>query len=149
MIRRSFAFAVFALLPFAGACDEYLFEQGYTGTYDLSWVNGRRVPAIVLESTTAKSTYRAEISFGTLHLRRDDTFSIDFELRETENGTVTRSTRGYSGTYDRYDRDLYLYFVDPATNRDRTLSGFVRDGYVEILVSGVLEGQVLQYGFER
>lgn len=149
MTRRALIAEAVALLSLATACDADLFGPSYRGDYDMHWVNGDRVPAIVFESSKLTSAYRIEITSGTLHLRRDHTFSMHLELRETGNGTVYRTTQGYTGSYGRSGRDLYLYYVDPLTNRERTLSGFVRSYYVEILLPGVVDGQILQCGFEK
>lgn len=149
MTRKLLGAVLLAIVPLSSACEIDIFASYPSGTYDMRWVNGRRVPAVVFESTNPGTFYRVELSYGTLHLRRDDTFSLDFEVRETDTKGVSRTTHGYSGSYEIDGPDLYLYFVDPVTNRDRTLSGFVRDGYVEVLIAGIVDRQLLQCGFER
>ena len=149
MKRRIVAMAVFAMGSVVTGCGYDVFGPSYYGSYDLRWVNGREVPATVYETRGAGTSYRADISYGTLHLRHDGTFSMDVELRETDSRGVHVSTQGYSGTYERDGPDLFLYYIDPFTNRDGTLSGFVRDGYVEVLLAGIVDGQILQCGFER
>jgi hypothetical protein len=150
--RRSLFHALcLAALPLAlTACGaDELFGPETTGNYAMTWVNGTRVPATVYTNTKPGSSYRMEVASGTLHLRHDDTFSLHLEIREFDGTSSVRSTQGYSGSYHRDGRDLFFYFVDPVTGRQRTLSGFVRDGYAEVLLGGLLDGQILQCGFEK
>ena len=141
--------ALASLTLVSGCAVELLVTPLYGGVYDLQRVDGFDVPAIVFESSAAGGSRRVEVSYGTLRLRDDNTFSLDYELSEWTNGVASRSTHGYSGTYHLRESDLFLYFVDPFTDRDRTLSGFVRDGYAEVEIDGVVDGQVLQFGFKR
>ncbi|HVT38282.1 MAG TPA: hypothetical protein VHE78_04535, partial [Gemmatimonadaceae bacterium] len=110
MLRRTVLVPALASLTLVSGCAvDGLVGPAYGGVYDLQWVNGFSVPATVIES----GGFRVEVTYGTLHLRRDGTFSLDYGLREWDNGVVTRFSYGYSGTYDMNGRDLFLYFVDP------------------------------------
>jgi hypothetical protein len=147
MLRRTVLVPALASLTLVSGCAvDVLLAPAYGGVYDLQWVNGFSVPATVVESG---SSFRVEVTYGTLHLRGDGTFSLDYGLQQWDNGVVTRSSYGYSGSYDITDRDLFLNFVDPSTGQDRSLSGFVRDGYAEVQVDGVVDRQSLQFGFQR
>ena len=149
MVPRSLMVPALSSLVLVSACGYDALGPSYRGDYDLQSVNGQSVPATVYESSTSSSSFSVEVTFGALHLHGDNTFSLDFDLSQWDNGAVTRSTHGFSGTYDLSGGDLYLYFIDPNTNRDRTLSGFVRDRYAEVTIDGVIDGQLLRYAFSR
>ena len=149
MKRWTLAMMVLSLVLGVTGCVSDQFGPSYFGSYDLRSVNGLDVPATVYLSSGQGGSYRLEVTYGALHLHGDGTYSMDVDLRETTAKGVVTSSQGYSGTYERVDSDLYLYLVDPVTNRDVTLSGFVRSGYVEVLLGDIVNGQMMRFGFER
>jgi hypothetical protein len=150
MRRRSMrAVPAFALLLAVSGCVVEVLGLTLYGPYDLAWANGRGVPAAVYFETTTTGSYTLEVVSGTLDLHHDGTFSLNVGIRETDHGVVSRWTEAYGGDWQQSGRDVYLYYVDPGTNRDQTISGVVRDGSVELLVSGIVTGAAVQLGFER
>jgi hypothetical protein len=76
------------------ACD--IIGGGHTGTYVLKTVNGKSLPAAIIEIV---GTYKLEITAGSVTLNEDKTFSASITFRETEGTTVRTQTETDSGTY--------------------------------------------------
>jgi hypothetical protein len=80
------------------------------GTYELTSVNGDRIPAVVYQETG----YRLEVLSAAFTLEDDGTYSEAGIIRETINGqTATRSSESY-GYYDYYNGELTF---DESTGR--------------------------------
>ena len=80
------------------------------GTYELTSVNGVRIPAVVYQ----EPGYRLEVLSAAFTLEDDGTYSEAGILRETINGnTATRSSESY-GYYDYYNGELTF---DESTGR--------------------------------
>ena len=80
------------------------------GTYELTDVNGARVPAVVYQ----EPGYRLEVLSAAFTLEDDGTYSEAGIIRETVNGqTSTRSSESY-GYYDYYNGELTF---DESTGR--------------------------------
>ncbi|GBD33206.1 hypothetical protein HRbin33_02187 [bacterium HR33] len=92
--RTLFAAGFAALSVLLSGCD--IFGGGHTGTYVLKTVNGKPLPAVILEII---GTYKAEITAGSVTLNEDNTFSASITFRETEGSTVRTQTETDSGTY--------------------------------------------------
>lgn len=138
-----------ALLMVLSGCGVDVFGPSFHGSYDLVWANGRGVPAAVYSETSPAGLYTLEVTYGTLDLHRDGTFLLNVGMREADRGVVSRWTEVYAGDWERAGRDVYLYWTDPVTRREQTISGFIGDSHVDILVAGIVPGAAVQLGFER
>ncbi len=93
MVRRVLvACLVFGL----GACgDDSVSPADVAGTYTLLSVDGGGLPAVIEESTD----FLLEFTAGSATLNADLTCSLSFDLRETDQGTVTTDTLVSACTY--------------------------------------------------
>jgi len=143
------ATAVLALLGATTGCAYDVFGPSAAGTYDLTWANGRFVPAVVYREATPGYWYTLEVTSGTLDLFHHGRFSLQVRMRETDGDLVTTWTQVYTGDWERDGRDVWLYYVDPVSDRELVLSGFLSGGYLEVPVTGILSGEAVLLGFER
>lgn len=121
MLRSPRLVAVTLALASATAlsgCD--VFGGGHTGTYTLKTVNGKSLPAVLIEVT---GSYKLEITGGSVTLNEDNTFSGSISFRETEGTTITTSTERDQGTYSKSGN--LITFNSPGTGSSftGTLSG--------------------------
>jgi hypothetical protein len=104
------AFASVAILSSCAALDSISNGGLVRGTYELTSVNGDRVPAVVYQ----EPGYRLEVINAEFTLEDDGTYSEGGIIRETVNGqTSTRSSSSY-GYYDNYNGELTF---DESTGR--------------------------------
>lgn len=135
---------------FLTGCSDTVFGPAARGTYDLYRVNGRRAPATVYEEVNRGTVvYALKVENGDLTLRGDGSFFLRMEIEEFDEGIRVRSTEGYAGQWEEEFGEIFFYFVDPVTGRNRTLSGTLRDYRVDVLVPGLVSGQQLALSFER
>jgi hypothetical protein len=107
---RALAAASLALLTSCTALDSITSAGRVRGTYELTNVNGTRVPAVVYQ----EPGYRLEVLSAAFTLEDDGTYSEAGIVRETIDGqTATRSSESY-GYYDLYNGELTF---DESTGR--------------------------------
>ena len=95
MVRRVLvACLVFGLV----ACgDDSVSPADVAGTYTLLSVDGEGLPAILSEDESIGNLI--EVTAGSATLNQDLTCSLSFDLRETDQGTVTTDTLVSACTY--------------------------------------------------
>jgi hypothetical protein len=104
------ALASLVILSSCTALDAISSGGSIRGTYDLEYVNGARVPAIVYQ----EPGYRLDVLSAAFTLEDDGTYSEAGIVRETINGqTSTRSSESY-GYYDYYNGEITF---DESTGR--------------------------------
>ena len=86
--RVLFAFCVFGLAA-CGDLGTVSRPPSFVGTYTLQSINGEGLPWVSLQIGT---TFRLEITAGSLTLNEDMTCSDSISFRETDNGNVTTTT---------------------------------------------------------
>ncbi len=121
--RRLLAVGAMTSAALLSGCDidiSDIFGDGVSGTYNLKTVNGKSLPAVIVEVTGA---YKLEITAGSVTLNEDNTFSASITFRETEGTTVTTQTETDSGTYSVSGSTIT--FTSPGTGSafTGTLSG--------------------------
>jgi len=96
------ALAAAAVLSSCSAIDVIANAGRLNGTYELQYVNGSRVPALLYQ----EPGYRLEVLNANFTLETDGTYTEAGILRETVNGiSSTRSSSSY-GYYDYYNGEL-------------------------------------------
>lgn len=114
MIRRiksaAVALASLALLSSCSALDSITSGGLVRGTYELTTVNGARVPAVVYQ----EPGYRLEVVNAEFTLEDDGTYSEGGLVRETINGQTTTSASSSYGYYEYYNGELTF---DESTGR--------------------------------
>jgi hypothetical protein len=104
------ALAALVILSSCSALDAISSGGVLRGTYELTNVNGTRVPAVVYQ----EPGYRLEVLSAAFTLEDDGTYSEAGIVRETINGqSETRSSESY-GYYDYYNGELTF---DESTGR--------------------------------
>ncbi|MEO8194951.1 MAG: hypothetical protein ABI681_13955 [Gemmatimonadales bacterium] len=98
----SVALAALTILSSCNALDAISSAGRVRGTYELTNVNGSRVPAVVYQ----EPGYRLEVLNAAFTLEDDGSYTEAGIVRETVNGqTSTRSSSSY-GYYDYYNGEL-------------------------------------------
>jgi hypothetical protein len=104
------ALASLVILSSCTALDAISSGGSIRGTYDLEYVNGARVPAIVYQ----EPGYRLDVLSAAFTLEDDGTYSEAGIVRETsKRQTSTRSSESY-GYYDYYNGEITF---DESTGR--------------------------------
>lgn len=106
MMRRiksaGLALASLAILSSCSTLDSITGSGQVRGTYELTDVNGTRVPAVVYQ----EPGYRLEVLNAAFTLEDDGSYTEAGIVRETINGQAfTRSSESY-GYYDYFDGEL-------------------------------------------
>jgi hypothetical protein len=132
----------------SSGCSDVFGPWGSEGFYDLRSANGDRVPAVVFERY-GNDPLVVTMLGGELHLRRDDSFRLDIDYVEHENGTEFRYTQGVSG-YWEWDGDaIWLDYIDPQTGEWESLAANRHHDALEIVIPGVLRGTSIRTVFRR
>ena len=98
----SLALAAVAVLSSCSAIDAIANSGRLNATYELTTVNGVRIPAVIYQ----EPGYRVEVLNANFTLEEDGTYTEAGILRETfdgESSTVSSSTYGY---YEYYDGEI-------------------------------------------
>jgi hypothetical protein len=130
--RRLFVVGFLAL--FAAACDEPFSPYWDRGTYDLTYANNRRVPALVSQGPGGSYT---EVTGGALTLRRDHSYQLIVDVRVVENGRVYDYSKVFAGEYENEDRTIYLTWFDAGSSYPRLIVANWRGGRIELVVPRV------------
>ncbi len=100
--QMSFALASVFILSSCNAIDSIANSGRVDGTYELTSINGDRVPSVVYQ----EPGYRVEVLNANFTLEDNGTYTEAGIIRETVNGvSTTRSTSTY-GYYDYYNGEL-------------------------------------------
>lgn len=119
------------------------------GTYDLVYANNRTVPSTVYASSAAGRVSRVDVVAGTLTLRRDDSYQLLVQVRESNDGQDVDVTYAYAGHFDHDGRMLYLGYFDPASSSYDEIAATWRDGSVELVLPDVAAGRGVLMRFLR
>jgi|GEM_PF-3670131 len=130
--RRVFLLGFLAL--FTAACDEPFSPYWDRGTYDLTYANNYRVPAVVSSGPGGSYT---EVTGGSLTLRRDHSYQLVVDIRAVEDGRVYQYSKVYAGEYESEDRRIYLTWYDAGSSYPRVIVANWRGGRIELVVPRV------------
>ena len=79
------------------------------GTWNLVTVNGSPLPFIIVQ---VQPSYKLELLSDRFVVNADGTYSETFSYRETDNGTVTTTTDGDTGTWTQSNAALTITASD-------------------------------------
>ncbi len=100
--QTSFALASVLILSSCNALDAIANSGRVDGTYELTEINGDRVPSIVHQ----EPGYRVEVLNANFTLEDDGTYTEAGIIRETVNGVSTTRSTSTFGYYEYYDGEL-------------------------------------------
>lgn len=98
------AIALLALVAVVGCGKDSSGPKTLPGTYPLRSVDGRNLPAMVLQSPG----YSLEVTDGTITLNANGTFTDSYSFRENDGGTVTNVTIPCAGTWSQSGNSITL-----------------------------------------
>ena len=130
-MRRIAAVLAAGLLVVAGCSDSSgpSGEGDINGTYTLRTVNGQNLPFPVLVVGT---TYRLEVTSGSLTISGNGSYSSQISLRETEGANVVTETQGTTGTWTRTNNAISFRDNEDGT----TLSGSISQNTITFVEDG-------------
>ena len=100
-----FALAAITVLSSCSAIDAIGSAGRTRGTFELTNVNGVRVPAVIY----SEPGYRVEVLNANFTLEDDGTYTEAGIVRETVNGSSSTSSSSSYGTYDYYNGQITFY----------------------------------------
>jgi hypothetical protein len=101
----SIALAALAVLSSCSAIDAISSAGRTRGTFELTTVNGTRVPAVIY----SEPGYRVEVLNANFTLEGDGTYTEAGIVREVVNGSASTSSSSSYGTYDYYNGEITFY----------------------------------------
>ena len=101
----SFALAALAVLSGCSAIDAISSAGRTRGTFELTNVNGTRIPAVIY----SEPGYRVEVLNANFTLEDDGTYTEAGIVREVVNGSASTSSSSSYGTYDYYNGQVTFY----------------------------------------
>ena len=101
----SFALAALAVLSSCSAIDAISSAGRTRGTFELTNVNGTRIPAVIY----SEPGYRVEVLNANFTLEDDGTYTEAGIVREVVNGSASTSSSSSYGTYDYYNGQVTFY----------------------------------------
>jgi len=103
-MRKSIGLLI-ALLGLACGSDKMVGPESVAGNYSLKTVNGLALPFVVIQSGRES----LEVTSGALSVNGDNSYVLTFDLRETQDATVTIETTTEEGTYHRSGNALSFH----------------------------------------
>ena len=100
-----FALAALTVLSSCSALDAISSAGRTRGTFELTNVNGVRVPAVIY----SEPGYRVEVLNANFTLEDDGSYTEAGIVRETVNGSSSTSSSSSYGTYDYYNGQITFY----------------------------------------
>ncbi len=100
-------------------------DASYLGAYTLESVNGKAVPAVILQTPTEKE----EVTSGKLSLNSDGTYRATFNIRVTIGATVDNATSSSVGVWTQANNAFSLR----DTSDESTMSGAYANGRLTLL----------------
>ena len=101
----SIALTALAVLSSCSAIDAISSAGRTRGTFELTTVNGTRVPAVIY----SEPGYRVEVLNANFTLEDDGSYTEAGIVRETVNGSSSTSSSSSYGTYDYYNGEVTFY----------------------------------------
>lgn len=99
------ALTALAVLSSCSAIDAISSAGRTRGTFELTTVNGTRVPAVIY----SEPGYRVEVLNANFTLEDDGSYTEAGIVRETINGSSSTSSSSSYGTYDYYNGEVTFY----------------------------------------
>ena len=99
------ALTALAVLSSCSAIDAISTAGRTRGTFELTTVNGTRVPAVIY----SEPGYRVEVLNANFTLEDDGTYTEAGIVREVVNGSASTSSSSSYGTYDYYNGEITFY----------------------------------------
>ena len=91
------------------------------GTYSLTTVDGQVLPFTVIDL----GAYQAKLASGTLSLRADGSYSMQFGIRIEDSGNVRTAANSDDGLWNVNDKAITLASTRGDISRTGTVSGSV------------------------
>lgn len=127
------------------ACDDPFSPYWDHGTYNLWSANNRPLPAVVSVGPVGSFT---EVVGGSLTLRRDHSYQLLLDVRDSAAGRTYEYAKVFAGTYEHEDRTIYLSYYDAGASYPHVLVATWRGGRIELVVPRVdgYEGVLCLFG---
>ena len=108
-----------------------------SGTYNLTTVDGRTLPFTALDL----GAYQAKLVSGTLTLRSDGTYGLQFGIRIEDSGNVRTAADSDGGLWNVNEKAITLASTHGDSTRSGTVSGNVITLQSSIRVFGLTKRQ--------